>query len=117
MAISGALASSAALSLAVPGVASAGSVSFTTSLVKDVNTVAFGDHPEHLTVVGNDVFFEAYTPSAGFELWKSDGTAAGTMMVKDINPGPSSSYPSNLTNVNGTLFFEANDGTTGYVPR
>ena len=47
------------------------------------------------------------------ELWKSDGTAAGTVLVKDINPGSASSEPSNLTNVNGTLFFTADDGAHG----
>ena len=47
----------------------------------------------------------------GSELWKSDGTAAGTVLVKDINPGSAWSYPDNLTNVNGTLFFTANDGS------
>ncbi|WP_445300538.1 ELWxxDGT repeat protein [Microcoleus sp. BROC3] len=30
----------------------------------------------------------------GNELWKSDGTAAGTVLVKDLNPGASSSGPS-----------------------
>jgi ELWxxDGT repeat protein len=58
----------------------------------------------------------------GKELWKSDGTAAGTVLVNDIFPGwncyfscyyPFSSSPSSLTNVNGTLFFTANDGTNG----
>jgi ELWxxDGT repeat protein len=46
-------------------------------------------------------------------LWKSDGTAAGTVRVKDINPGSDSSSPRSLTNVSGTLYFIANDGTTG----
>ncbi len=49
----------------------------------------------------------------GDELWKSDGTAAGTMMVKDIGPGSSGSDPQDLTNVNGTLYFDANDGRDG----
>ena len=31
----------------------------------------------------------------GIELWRSDGTAAGTVMVKDINPGTgNTSFPS-----------------------
>jgi ELWxxDGT repeat protein len=47
------------------------------------------------------------------ELWKSNGTAAGTVLVKNIDPGGGSSYPSNLTNVSGTLFFAATDGTHG----
>ncbi len=53
--------------------------------------------------------------TSGAELWKSDGTAAGTVLVKDIYPPGyyGSSNPSNFTNVNGTLFFTANDGTNG----
>ena len=30
---------------------------------------------------------------AGFELWRTDGTAAGTTRVADLVPGPASSYP------------------------
>src|SRR5439155_6458138 len=66
-----------------------------------------------LTNVNGKLFFSAYEATDGYELWQSDGTAAGTVMVKDINPGTYSSFPSNLTNVNGTLFFSANDGTVG----
>ncbi len=52
--------------------------------------------------------------TSGIELWKSDGTAAGTVLVKDIRPGIFNSNPLSLTNVNGTLFFAANDGVTGF---
>lgn len=50
----------------------------------------------------------------GHELWKSDGTEAGTVMVKDINP-TGSSYPWlwTLTNMNGTSYFLADDGIHG----
>ena len=48
----------------------------------------------------------------GEELWKSDGTEAGTVLVKDIG-SPYSSYPRSLTEVAGTLFFSANDGVNG----
>jgi ELWxxDGT repeat protein len=52
----------------------------------------------------------------GLELWKSDGTAAGTSLVKDICPGLCSSLatffnpPVGFTRVGGTLFFMADDG-------
>jgi len=64
--------------------------------------------------VGNFVFFAASDGTVGRELWKSDGTPAGTTLVKDIHPGPLDSDPQWLTNVNGTLFFVANDGVHGF---
>jgi ELWxxDGT repeat protein len=63
--------------------------------------------------VGNNLFFSANDGTNGTELWKSDGTATGTVMVKNINSSGSSN-PNNLTNVNGTLFFSASNGTSGY---
>ena len=47
----------------------------------------------------------------GAELWRSDGTAAGTVQVKDINTSGSSS-PSNLFDYNGILVFAANASPT-----
>ena len=46
----------------------------------------------------------------GSELWKSDGTEAGTTLVKDIRAGSGGSGPVNLTAVGSTLFFSADDG-------
>ena len=43
--------------------------------------------PVRLTNVNGTLFFAADDGTNGKELWKSDGTAAGTVMVKDINPG------------------------------
>src|SRR5262249_45599516 len=66
-----------------------------------------------LTDVGGTLFFAAFDSVNGTELWKSDGTAAGTVLVKDINPGRSGSSPGNLTAVGGTLFFSAVTPETG----
>lgn len=49
----------------------------------------------------------------GCELWRTDGTAAGTRLVKDIEPGAGSSSPSGLTVIGGTLFFAAYDSANG----
>ena len=86
------------------------------SLVKDINiTSSESSYPGHITEVGGIAFFTAFTPTLGWELWKSDGTAGGTVLVKDIYPGspggvPLPWLPQWLTNVNGVLFFSANDG-------
>ena len=43
----------------------------------------------------------------GSELWRSDGTRAGTELVLDINPGSASSNPAELIVVGNRLYFTA----------
>ena len=69
--------------------------------------------PTDFVVIGSTAYFSANDGTHGQELWKTDGTAAGTVMVADINPGSAGSSPANLTNVNGALYFAANDGAHG----
>src|SRR5262249_42637937 len=49
----------------------------------------------------------------GVEIWKSDGTDAGTIQVTEIS-GASAAGPAWLTNVSGTIFFQccAGSGST-----
>src|SRR5689334_11160207 len=84
--------------------------SLTPQLLRDVNTKLASANPADLTTVGDTVFFVANDGLTGFELWKSNGIAAGTALVRDIVPGITGSFPEQLTNVNGTLFFTADDG-------
>src|SRR5262245_24601571 len=55
--------------------------------------------------VGATTYFAGADATHGLELWKTDGTTAGTSMVADIKPGGFSSSPRYLTNVNGQLLF------------
>ncbi len=61
-----------------------------------------------LTTVGTTVFFTGSDGAAhGTELWKSDGTAPGTVMVRDINPGSTTTFFGQLRSFAGRLFFVA----------
>ncbi|HEY1015657.1 MAG TPA: ELWxxDGT repeat protein [Herpetosiphonaceae bacterium] len=61
--------------------------------------------PSALTAAGPLLFFITATAQHGAELWRSDGTAAGTRLVRDINAGPEGSNPIHLTAVGDRLFF------------
>ena len=95
---------------AAPSASAAGSP----YLVRDINPGSTTSHLGSLTNVGGTLFLRANDGVSGPELWKSDGTEAGTVQVKDIVPGLGGSYPGTLINVGGTLFFRAtDDGITG----
>jgi ELWxxDGT repeat protein len=61
------------------------------------------------------LYFVAADADHGFEVWRSDGTAAGTRRVTDVAPGPEpgDALPSELIAFKGKVFFQADDGTRG----
>lgn len=83
------------------------------SLLKDINPGPVSSNICYLTNVDNTLFFAANNGIKGMELWKSDGTEAGTVLVKDIYTDSPSSSIGYLTHVNHKLFFVANNGSTG----
>ncbi len=85
-------------------------------LLKDITPGPQNSDITDLTAVGDIVFFIAPDGSNSFQLWRTDGTPAGTYVVKVINPtSPSGmySYFTSMVNVGGTLFFLADDGVHG----
>lgn len=87
--------------------------SLTARMVKDINPKTATQSPppeDSFMAVGSEMYFTAH----GQELWKSDGTATGTMLVKDFQAGPGGTGLTELTAVGATLFFIANDNVHGW---
>lgn len=57
--------------------------------------------------------FVAHRATTGRELWRTDGTAAGTSLVRDIVPGPSSPSIDSLFVVGGIAYFRATTTDSG----
>jgi ELWxxDGT repeat protein len=72
-----------------------------------------GSQPDEYTSFNGNVYFSASDPNYGRELWKTDGTAAGTSLVKDVYGGVLGSNPTHLFVANNVLYFTANDGVHG----
>jgi ELWxxDGT repeat protein len=85
-----------------------------TKMLKDINPtgVSFNDfNPPYIeggTVYKNRMYFTATDSIHGYELWSTDGTAAGTYMLKDIDPN-GDGYPVTFHEFRGLLFFNAAD--------
>src|SRR5437667_9249303 len=76
------------------------------TLVRDIT--ANGVDPRSATSVGDYLYFSASDKKAGEEIWRSDGTVAGTARVADLVKGTANSSPRDLTNIDGVLYFTAN---------
>ena len=57
--------------------------------------------------VNGTLFFGANDGIHGWELWKSDGTDAGTTMIADMYAGPGLSERDNMIGLNESLYFTA----------
>lgn len=87
-----------------------------TELVKSFANSSVGGSMSELVNVNGTLYFGAlngFSPFGNSELFKSDGTEAGTVLVKDIRTDPYGSFPSDLVNVDGTLYFTARNDTNG----
>ncbi len=89
-----------------------------TTLVKDIVAGAgSSNQADNYNIFSNGtsyLLFAASTAADGIELWRSDGTGAGTVLLKNINPGAVSSDPNNFFALNSnTVLFTAKDATNG----
>ncbi|HYO16523.1 MAG TPA: ELWxxDGT repeat protein [Thermoanaerobaculia bacterium] len=94
-----------ALTLLVPAPA----LGQTSHLVKDINTIpeAQGSFPHGYVRVGDLAFFAADGGVSGTELWRTDGTVAGTFQLVDACPGDCSSQPVVVARTETSVFFRA----------
>lgn len=73
--------------------------------------------PTPVAHVGGITYFTARSPLEGTELWRSDGTAAGTYLLRDLDPGffeglagnVAGSDPAEFAVFNGRLYFAASE--------
>ncbi len=86
------------------------------SMVFDINPGEGSSDIYHLTQLDTLLFFRAYEPIHGAELWSCNLNTSLVKLVKDISVSPdatNSSFPDELFSYQGKLFFEANDGVHG----
>lgn len=86
----------------------------------DTTPVAMGP-VEGLTWAAGALYFSRPDDALGFELWKSEGTTAGTALLADLFPGSGdfgvySSYPGDFVGLGDKVLFLAEDSTYGREP-
>jgi len=107
-----------------------------TQMIKDINPGADGSDPELFpvinysrilegagifdfydrgTLLNGSIFFAADDGTNGKQLWKTDGTLAGTKMVQAIG-APDYGVGDTYFYTKTGLYFSANDGTNGTEP-
>ncbi|MCC6678608.1 MAG: hypothetical protein IT436_15855 [Phycisphaerales bacterium] len=91
-----------------------------TVLVKDINAGAAGSLQVSPTITPNMVELDgalllaAADSTFGNELWRTDGTEAGTWMVLDVRAGSGSSNPAMFTRVDDVVYFFCYTQGPGY---
>jgi ELWxxDGT repeat protein len=94
-----------------------------TYVIMHADPLGFGAG-ERMAAMNGHVYFTVYPSDSPYngevstgELWRTDGTVAGTVMVRDLSPVD----PTDVTatgaqfiTVGGTLYFAANNGANGY---
>lgn len=86
--------------------------------VKDINLTAVnpplsGSSPKFMTIMNNEVYFQADDGITGAELWKSDGTAPGTELLMNIGISDNGSNPIDFTALQDLVVFSAEHDSLG----
>ncbi|MCB0694296.1 MAG: T9SS type A sorting domain-containing protein [Lewinellaceae bacterium] len=92
-----------------------------TLLVKDINPAPNtgsddtqpNTHEHRLNRIGNTIYFGANDGTNGRELWRTDGTPAGTWMVKDGSAKTPGYVPQLFTVMDDILYYKYDNGENG----
>lgn len=68
--------------------------------------------PGWLTALGGRLYYAAYGPGVGEELWAYDGATGQVSVAADIRPGLEGSDPMDLAVLDGRLYFNAGVGAS-----
>lgn len=84
---------------------------FAADLIKDINTNQDSSSLQGLMQgfhsSSNVGYYSYSTPETGYEVWRTDGTPAGTQLLKDIEPGAGDSFPNTFFEFQGNTYFIA----------
>jgi|GEM_PF-1167909 len=80
-----------------------------TQMLLDIN-IGAGSSMDNLfhtkaTILNGELYFQANNGIVGLELWKTDGTAAGTVLVKDANTGSGNSGFSDAVTLGANIYY------------
>ena len=75
----------------------------TSALLKDIYAGTASSNASHFEEVNGVIYFAATDGISGFEIWKTDGNAAGTLPAIELTAGASGSSINDLLNVNNRL--------------
>jgi ELWxxDGT repeat protein len=84
--------------------------------VVDVDPLAASTLFHDFVTVGQTAYFTADSAATGREVWKTDGTAAGTAFVKDVWVGASGGFQSEIVPLNNRIAFQASPGYGNFPP-
>jgi ELWxxDGT repeat protein len=92
-----------------------------TAPIEDLNTDpspifpgrTLSSFPYKFTVSGGVTYFGAEPVTNSQQLWRTDGTAAGTFALTSLSPGRVATFGDSIRDVNGTLYFLAAGGGLG----
>jgi len=59
------------------------------------------------------LYFRSVDPAHGSELWRTDGTEAGTVRLTDVCPGRCNSFVNSIQFFQDRVYFAADDGVSG----